>query len=253
MNLRRFSLKVCLFLIVTVTLAPFYFFLLLVFYRWRQRIGPRLVRFYSRICLSIFRVRTEVKNYRTFAKRKGGMLIISNHANFLDIFVVSALFGSVFASKAEVKYYPVIGQIAWLAGVVFFERGSARERTRVLRTIAYNYWDRILAVFPQGTTGSITDRLPFNRGIFKVTELNRDITLLPVTLRYENDEDVAWSRPQTLKENAMKISVQEEIRVKVVVHNPVTIADYREKTATQICEMVERTVLEPLQKEYREM
>jgi 1-acyl-sn-glycerol-3-phosphate acyltransferase len=248
MNLPRVYLKLSLFIIVTVTLAPFYFFILLVLFRWRRHIGPRLVQFYSRICLSIFRVRAEVKNEQAFAKRKGGVLIISNHSCFLDIFILSSLFGSVFVSKSEVKYYPIIGQIAWLSGVVFFDRTSARERTRVLRKIAYTYWDRILAVFPQGTTGSVADRLPFNRGIFKVTELNRDIRLLPVTLRYRHDDEVSWSRPQTLKENVMKVSARKEIRVNVVVHDPVTIVDYRGKTTPQICEMVERLVLEPLQK-----
>jgi 1-acyl-sn-glycerol-3-phosphate acyltransferase len=253
MNLPRVYLKIALFTIVTVTLAPFYFFILLVLFRWRQQIGPGLVQFYSRICLSIFGVRAKVKNERAFAKRKGGVLIISNHSFFLDIFILSSLFGSVFVSKAEVKYYPIIGQIACLSGVVFFDRSSAGERTRVLRKIAYNYRDRILAVFPQGTTGSIADRLPFNRGIFKVTELNRDITLLPVTLRYKHDEEVSWSRPQTLKENVMKVSARKEIRVKVVVHDPVTIIDYRGKTTPHLCAMVERMVLEPLQKAYREI
>jgi 1-acyl-sn-glycerol-3-phosphate acyltransferase len=249
----RVCLKIALFTIVTVTLAPFYFFILLFLYRWRRYIGPRLVQFYSNICLSIFRVRAEVINARSFAKRKGGVLIISNHSSFLDIFILSSLFGSVFVSKAEVKYYPIIGQIAWLAGVVFFDRSSARERTRVLRKIAWNYWDRILAVFPQGTTGSIADSLPFNRGIFKVTELNRDITLLPLTLRYKHDHEVSWSSPQTLRENIMKVSARKEIRVKVVVHAPVTIDDHRAKTIPQICAMVERMVLEPLQKAYREI
>jgi 1-acyl-sn-glycerol-3-phosphate acyltransferase len=253
MNLSRVCLKIALFLIVTATLAPFYFFILLFLYRWRRRIGPRLVQFYSRICLLIFGVRAEVSNARSFAKSKGGVLIVSNHSSFLDIFVLSSLFSSVFVSKAEVKYYPIIGQIAWLSGVVFFDRKSARERTRVLRKISYNYSDRTLAVFPQGTTGSIADRLPFNRGIFKVTEMNQDIRLLPITLLYEQDDEVSWARPQTLKENALRVTARKDIRVKVIVHDPVTIEDYRGKTTLQICAMVERIVLEPLQKMYREV
>ncbi len=253
MNLSRVCRKVAIFTIVTAILAPIYLFILLVFFRWRRRIGPRLVQFYSRICLSIFGVKAEVKNRRAFGKGKEGILIISNHTSFLDIFILSSLFGAVFVSKEEVKYYPIIGQIAWLSGVVFFDRTSARERTRMLRTIAYRYWDRVLAVFPQGTTGRIAERLPFNRGIFKVIELNREMTLMPVTLRYRDDDQISWSRPQSLLENAMRISAQKEIRVKVLVHSLVTIADYRGKTTAQICAIAERTVLEPLRKAYREV
>jgi hypothetical protein len=92
--------------------------------------------------------------------------------------------------------------------------------------------------------------LPFNRGIFKVTELNPDISLLPVTLHYKEDPEIAWHKPQSLKENAMRVCAQKRIHVKVVIHAPVTIEHYREKTASQICKLVEQTVLEPLQKEY---
>jgi 1-acyl-sn-glycerol-3-phosphate acyltransferase len=247
----QFYLKSALFFVVTVSLAPFYFSILLIFYPWRQIIGSKLVQFYSKICLAIFRVHIDrVKRYRTFKKRKNGFLIISNHASFLDIFVLSALFGPVFLSKSEVKYYPIIGQIAWLMGGIFFERGSSQERLRVLKTIANVYSERIVAVFPQGTTGHISERLPFHRGIFKVIELNPDITLLPITLYYKDDVEIAWHKPQSFKENAKRVSRQKRIPVKVIIHDPLTIDDCRGKSAAEICKMVEKSVLEPLQEDY---
>lgn len=236
---------------MTILLAPAYFFLLLLFYPWRRIIGPKLVRFYSIICLRIYRVKIDrVKNYPAFKKNRKGLLIISNHSSFLDIFVLSALFETVFVSKAEVKYYPVIGQIAWLMGVVFFDRGSSKERLRVVKTVAGRYMGRSIAVFPQGTTGRITERLPFNRGIFKVMELNPEITLLPVTLYYRDDAEIAWHRPQTLKENAKRVSRQEKVRLKVIIHGPVSIEKYKGKTTAEICRMVEEIVLGPLQMKY---
>jgi 1-acyl-sn-glycerol-3-phosphate acyltransferase len=254
MDFFKFYLKTSIFLIVTVTLAPFYFFILLIFYRWRQSIGPKIVQFYSKICLLIFRVNIEqVKNYEIIKKRGKGILIISNHASFLDIFVLSALFGSVFVSKAEVKYYPIIGQIAWLMGVIFLNRNSSNERQRVLNKIVNKCSNRILVIFPQGTTSRLTERSPFNRGIFKAIELNPDISLLPITLHYKEDAEIAWNKPQSFKENAIRVSAQNKIHIKVIIHNPVTIDDYRGKTASQICKMVEQTVLEPLQKEYQEI
>jgi 1-acyl-sn-glycerol-3-phosphate acyltransferase len=248
-----FFLKTALFLIVTIALAPLYFFLLLFFYPWRRLIGPKLVRFYSGICLLIYRVKIDkVKNYRAFKNNKKGFLIISNHSSFLDIFVLSALFSTVFVSKTEVKYYPIIGQIAWLMGVLFFDRGSSKERLRVVKTVAHTYPGGTIAVFPQGTTGCIAERLPFNRGIFKVMELNPEITLLPVTLHYRDDAEIAWHRPQKLKENAKKVSRQKRVRLKVIIHDPVSIEKYKGKTTAEICKMVEETVLSPLQKEYKE-
>ena len=246
-NLFEFYLKTSLFLIVTVLLAPFYVLILVLFYGWRRYIGSKLVQLYSRICLSIFRVRIEQgPDSRTPAKSKG-VLIISNHTSFLDIFVLSALFGSLFVSKAEVKYYPIIGQIAWLAGVIFFDRGVSRERLKVLKTIANGCSNRIITIFPQGTTSSLERRLSFNRGIFKAVELNPDISLLPVTIHYEKDMEIAWNHPQSLKENAIRVCSQRRIHVRVTLHDLVTIDDYRGKTSSQICRRVEETVLTPLQ------
>jgi 1-acyl-sn-glycerol-3-phosphate acyltransferase len=241
------------FLLVTVTLAPFYLLILLLLYPWRLRIGPRLVQFYSKICLLIYRVRIDrVRHFRTFKKKKKGLLIVSNHSSFLDIFVLSALFGTSFVSKAEVRYYPIIGQIARLMGVLFFERASRRDRIRLLKTVAKCRRDRIIAVFPQGTTGRISDRLHFNRGIFKVMDLNPEITLLPVTLRYKDDAEIAWRAPQSLRENAVKVSRLQRISVKVSIHSPVTRRESEGKTAAEICRIVEETVLGDLEKEYME-
>jgi 1-acyl-sn-glycerol-3-phosphate acyltransferase len=195
----------------------------------------------------IYRVKIDkAVNYNRFARGKKGFLIVSNHSSFLDIFVHSALFETAFVSKAEVKYYPVIGQIAWLMGVVFFDRRSPKERRRVLKTIANKYEGRNISVFPQGTTGRITERLPFQRGIFKVMELNHGLRLLPVTLHYKEDRTIAWHRPQTLKENATKVCQLKTIHLTVDIHKPVTIEDYRDKTTAEVCKMVEGIVLGPL-------
>lgn len=244
-------MKAILFLLVTITLSPFYFFILMVLFIWRQSVGPEIVRFYSKIILLIFRVKIDkVKKNRTLKKGRKGFVIISNHSSFLDIFVLSALFGSVFVSKEEIKYYPIIGQIAWLIGVIFIDRELAKERLRVINTIANKYYGRIITVFPQGTTGRITDHLSFKRGIFKVLELNPDMTLLPVTLFYKKDSEIAWHNPQSFKENAMLVAAQKRISVKVVIHDPVTINDLKGKTAAEVCKIVEQTVLEPLHKNY---
>ena len=249
----KFYSKISTFLMVTVMLAPWYFLILFIGYKWRERIGPKLVQFYSKICLSIFHVHIEkVIHSHVFKKKKKGMLIISNHSSFLDIFVLSALFGSVFVSKAEVKYYPIIGQIAGLMGVIFLDRDSSNERLRALNAIVTKCSNQVIAVFPQGTTSRITERLSFKRGIFKVVELNPDISLVPVTLHYKDDAEIAWHKPQSLRENAMKICALDKIHIRITIQKPVTIDDYRERTTSEICKAVEQTVLGPLHERVRE-
>ncbi len=247
MGLFKFSVKTSLFLLLTMLLSPFFFLLLFIFYPWRTRIGPKLVQFYSRFCLAIFRVRIEKTGHNDpHRNQRRGAIIISNHSSFLDIFALSSVFASVFVSKAEVIYYPVIGQIAWLMGCVFLKRDSPKERLRLIKRISTTYADRMLAVFPQGTIGRITDRLPFNRGVFKVVELNPEAVILPVTLHYREDEDIAWVKPQSIIENVMRISACDRIHLKVIGHKPVGIDDYQGKTSAEVCRMVEQIVVEPL-------
>ncbi len=253
MNAFGFCSKTALFLLTTLVLSPLYVCILLLLYPWRLSVGPRLVRFYSAICLAIYRVKIRKGKSRSLKKLRGNLLIISNHASFLDIFVLSARFGTAFVSKAEVKGYPIIGQIAWLMGSIFFDRASAKERMRVLNAIVKGHSGRTLAVFPQGTTGGISERLPFHRGIFKVIELNPELTILPVTLYYRDDAAVAWVRPQSLRENAARVCRQKKVPVKLIVHQAVTIEDYRGKTAAEVCSMVEKTVLGPLARPYQEV
>jgi 1-acyl-sn-glycerol-3-phosphate acyltransferase len=251
MYIYRFWLKTTLFFLVTLILAPWYFLLLLIFYRWRYCIGPKLVQFYFKICLLVFRVHIEHVKYDGIKNKNGkGFLILANHASFLDIFVLSAQFGTVFLSKSEIKYYPLIGQIAWLMGVIFLNRDASHERVRVLSAIAGRCTKQVIAVFPQGTTSGISDRLPFNRGIFKVIELNPGLSLLPVTIYYKEDAAIAWKKPQSFRENLIRVCSQDRIHLKILIHDPVTIENYRDKTASQICKMVEHTILEPLRAKY---
>jgi 1-acyl-sn-glycerol-3-phosphate acyltransferase len=135
-------------------------------------------------------------------------------------------------------------------GILFLDRSSSRERMRMLKTLAKTSSGKVFVVFPQGTTSRITDRKPFKRGIFKIVELNPDISLLPVTIHYKDDAHIAWHKPQSLRENAIRVCARNRISVKVTLHKPVTFKDYKKRTSAQIAQMVEQTVLEHLQNNY---
>lgn len=239
--------KLSLLLIVSLLLSPLYLLILLVSFRWRTRIGPALLRYYAKIVLAILRVRIAEVGGENIALAPGTQkLVVANHVSSLDIFVLSSLFGSTFVSKDEVRYYPIIGWIAALMGTIFLDRDSPRARYSLIRTIAKHCTDRIVVVFPQGTTSRIGDRLPFFRGIFKVIELNPDIVILPVTLRYREEANIAWHKPQSLVSNILAVCAQARVHVSVVHHRPIGIDDYRGKTAADVCTIVEQMVLSDL-------
>lgn len=242
----RLFIRAILFLTLTVVIAPAYMAIILISFPWRRPLGQRMAAVYFRIFLFIFGVHaTPVGGPAISTSKDRGVIIVSNHVSFLDIFVLSALFQTTFVSKKEVINYPFFGQFAWLMGVIFLKRESPRERYRLIKTIADEAPGQRVAVFPQGTTSTADGWLHFNRGIFKAVEINPSVVLQPVTLAYGNENDIAWIGVPLL-ENAFRVFRRSRIDVKVFVHGPVTIDDYRGRTTSEVCDSVEQMVFRPL-------
>ncbi len=244
-------LKLALFFIFSYTLALLCLPVLLILYPLRKSIGPWLVQFYAIVCLRIFRVRIERADKINISGAKNRKIIlVSNHVSYLDIFLLAALYRTLYVSKIEVKYYPLIGQIAWLIGVIFLKRSSQEERHKLIRIIANESNNRILTIFPQGTTSSIANPLPFKAGIFKTIEINHKIILIPVTIHYKEDEQIAWTQEQLLFDNVKSVCSMDQIHVKVTVHEKISITDYQNKSISELCADTQEKVLSDLRKNY---
>jgi 1-acyl-sn-glycerol-3-phosphate acyltransferase len=179
-----------------------------------------------------------------------GIILIPNHVCFLDIFLMAALYRTVYVSKMEVRDYPIIGQLAWLIGIIFVQRDSVTARYRVLREVVRKSKERIITIFAQGTTGSIADHLPFESGVFKTVEMDHDIILFPVTIHYKEDSEIAWTSEKILIDNLINICAQKRIHVKVTVHEQISIDDYNDKTIDEISTIAQDRVLTKLKESY---
>jgi 1-acyl-sn-glycerol-3-phosphate acyltransferase len=185
------------------------------------------------------------------SKLKGkGIILIPNHVCVLDIFLLAALYRTVYVSKMEVKNYPIIGQLASLIGIIFLQRDSVGARYRVLREVVRKSKGRTITIFAQGTTGSIADHLPFECGVFKTVEMDHDIILFPVTIHYKEDSKIAWTSEKILIDNLIDICTQKRIHVKVTVHKQISIDDYHDKTNDEICANVQDKVFAKLKMDY---
>jgi 1-acyl-sn-glycerol-3-phosphate acyltransferase len=237
------------FIAAAVIIALLYLPVLSVLLPWHRRLGPLMLQYASRICLMILGVRiVHADAIQSLKLKNKGVILLANHSNLLDIFILSALYRSVFVSKIEVKYYPLFGQIAWMVGTIFLKRDSARDRSRIIKTIANNSENRIIAIFPQGTTSMSSDPNPFKRGIFRTTEINHDIVLLPVTIHYREEAEIFWG-DGSLFENLRNICTR-KIHVKVLLHKEITIKDYSGKTIPEICNIAQEAVLSPLKLDF---
>jgi 1-acyl-sn-glycerol-3-phosphate acyltransferase len=118
-------------------------------------------------------------------------VLVANHVSYVEPIALASRFRATAIAKKEVGEWPVVGQAVRSLGVMLVDRSSPASGARVL----FEAWDRLRAgvsvvVFPEGTTTSGDDVLPFRRGIFGIAKL-AGVPIIPVAIRYDGPE-VAW-------------------------------------------------------------
>jgi 1-acyl-sn-glycerol-3-phosphate acyltransferase len=116
---------------------------------------------------------------------KGGpLLLVSNHVSWLDILVINAVRPARFVSKADVRHWPLVGELITAAGTLYIEREKRRDAMRVVHRMADSLREGdVVAVFPEGTTGSGLDVLPFHANLLQAA-ISTDSPVKPVALTY---------------------------------------------------------------------
>jgi 1-acyl-sn-glycerol-3-phosphate acyltransferase len=92
--------------------------------------------------------------------------LVCNHLSYLDIPVLGSLFDTIFVSKAEVAFWPVIGRLATLGGTIYVDRTRKRGLPEVNEQIrsALEHGDGVV-VFPEGTSSAGETVLPFRASL----------------------------------------------------------------------------------------
>lgn len=174
---------------------------------WLQNVSRRLLR--------IFRIELQL----TGALPSNGLLVC-NHLSYLDIFVLSALAPCVFVAKREVKYWPVFGGFAKLAGTVFVHREHRSQTSRTVEEIeAALQKGALVVLFPEGTSSGGETVRPFKSSLLEpVTQRNYSLTA--GLLRYEisdgdASEEVCYWRDMTLIPHLINLFSKRSIQVSV--------------------------------------
>ncbi|WP_263383403.1 lysophospholipid acyltransferase family protein [Granulicella arctica] len=92
--------------------------------------------------------------------------LITNHQTYLDIVMLASLHPCVFVSKAELVSVPVLGWMTTMSGTVFVERGRGGSALRASAGMkAVSKAGLPVVFFPEGTTTSGREMLPFRSGL----------------------------------------------------------------------------------------
>ena len=181
----RCFLVIAAFILMTIVLAPFQ----LLGLAFRLPIQRTIPYYYHRALCALIGVRI-----RTAGKRSPDfpLLILSNHASWLDIVVITALTPAVFVAKKEVARWPVFGWLAKLQRTVFIDRERRHRTGAATQEIA----ERLLGgdavvLFAEGTSSDGNHVLPFrsaligavHHAIGSSTHHDR-VTVQPLSLAY---------------------------------------------------------------------
>ena len=152
-------------------------------YPRRDRIVARWSRLLLRAC-GVRSIECPAPGASGLAEVQGGALLLANHVNWLDIFLVQSRMPSHFVAKMEISRWPLIGLLVAGVGTLFVERHRRRavhqlnDRIENMLRLA-----RRVAVFPEGTTSDGRRLLQFHANLIEPA-LRAGVPVIPVGLRY---------------------------------------------------------------------
>ncbi len=246
------SLRAAWRTLLTVLWVAFLFpFVLLLYFLRLNHTRAKLVRvFYYGMC-GILGIRTHLQG--SLSKERP-LLVVSNHASYLDVFVLGTLFPVSFTPKREVRSWPVIGFLCVLADCVFVERKpshmvDARDKMQDRLDTG-----KVVCIFPEGTTNNGREVAGFKSGFFSLTE-EVEMPVQPMTLAYtklsgaaltsDNSDHVAWVGEATFFDHFWRVMGYRSIDVTVLVHPLQYARDFADRKVLSLqCETLVRGGLE---------
>jgi 1-acyl-sn-glycerol-3-phosphate acyltransferase len=114
--------------------------------------------------------------------------LISNHLGYLDIPVLSSITPAVFVSKREVKFWPVFGQFAQMAGTLFVDR-ERRMQVGHINSEIQKVLDSgtLVVLFPEGKSSNGETILPFRSALLEPAAGQRH-HIFVVSVQYALDD-----------------------------------------------------------------
>lgn len=159
-------------------------------------------KYWSKILLTLCGVRVSQRGTPIL---QGGVLWVVNHVSWLDIFVLNCVRATAFVAKSEIRHWPLIGWLAAGAGTIFIERASRHAVHKVGHAMQAHFArEQAVGLFPEGTTSSGFDLLPFYANLFEPAR-KAATRIQPVALLYfhqgRRSDLAAFVGEQTLLES----------------------------------------------------
>ena len=213
----------------------------------REPLRSRIIRSWAAKLLVILKIETRIKGkVPTLATR--GVMFVSNHVSWMDIWLLQSVRPVRFISKADVRGWPVIGFLAQAGGTLFIHREKRHHTAAIVgQAAAVLAQGDCLALFPEGTTTTGLRLRPFHPSLFQVpVDHGADIALVTIRYVFEDgriDTAPAYADEITMPESMRAILARRKIIAEVNYFDTLAVQG---KTRRALCSEAETAIARAL-------
>jgi 1-acyl-sn-glycerol-3-phosphate acyltransferase len=165
-----------------------------------------LQRGYCRMMLRCLGLRIRVSGGPI--RNLSGVLVVSGHVSWVDIFAIGAVMPGSFVAKAEMVSWPGLGILARLMKVIPIERANLRRLPQVVDTIAGRLRaGHTVVAFPEGTTWCGLAYGPFRPAMFQAA-IDAGRPVQPLRLSYHDRDGSASTLAAYIGEDTLMASIR---------------------------------------------
>ena len=135
------------------------------------------------------------------------VLYLANHQSWIDILAIAGASGSAFVAKGELRDATLVGWLCTLNHTLFVDRGDRLGVARQIDTLRQALLaDHPVTVFPEGTTGTPGELLPFKAALLgAIDPPPPGLRVQPVYCDYGEAREVAWLGDEPGTTNAARV------------------------------------------------
>lgn len=145
-------------------------------------VGPMYARGIAWFCRVPFTLTGWERLPEAIREGRQPVIFMSNHESQLDppVLIGALPVPAVYLAKKELKYVPFIGWAAWVAGMIFIDRGNRERAIGSIQDAARQiHGGKNVVIFPEGTRNRTGEMLPFKKGGFALAQ-DAEVPIVPM-------------------------------------------------------------------------
>lgn len=194
----------------------------------RPRVLAKWMRRYGRSLLALYGLEVSARGphlerggfYPGKSASGRGRVFVMNHRSTFDVFATLAFVEATILSRGDLASWPVIGLAARKTGVLFVDRESRASGAAVISAMVKSLeGGRGVMVYPEGTTFSGDEVMPFKPGAFAAAA-RAGAEVVPLGIAYEG-EAASFSN-ESFPRHYARLAMTRRTRVALVAGEPLS-------------------------------